>query len=226
MKGEIIKLLRFEALLAAIISGGTIAAGSIASAYINKSQGFELDPLLLAIILLVVGIIVILGIVVAVIKNRSSKSKNSRENTLPGVWEGTTEQDMGDGRGVMEYPFQIDISRERDAFSGLLVIKYEDDIDNLKVELYCRGKFESDNYFRLEYFTTNDYAVHFGYAILRLSGDAKTLEGYFLGVGVESRDIVIGKIKVKKLRGKRSEIKSLPTLKHRFFTAVPKMTLF
>lgn len=130
-------------------------------------------------------------------KSLSIISKD-RKKTLIGMWSGLAVQDM-DTRGEIEYPLTVKISASSKIVEAKTRIMYHDDIHNPVVEFIVKGGFSYERFLKLDYYSENRGAVHFGSMVLELSADAKELNGKFVGYGLRSQYIVTGKIQLRKV---------------------------
>lgn len=125
-------------------------------------------------------------------------SKTRRE-AINGKWAGAMVQDMGEPRGVMNYPLRLEMKSNRSVVFGVGRVSFQDDEKNLFVDFNLKGSFFSDRFVRIDYVAADGGSTHFGHFLMELSADAKTLRGFFVGYGVESECLVNGNIKLRKV---------------------------
>lgn len=124
-----------------------------------------------------------------------SGMKKSRLLAWIGDWNGNFIQDRGPNNDTINVKLElISFVVKNRKISGIAKYNWE----NCPVTLSLEGKFIANDTVELKYEDSDDRIVRHGTIMLKMSSDAKEIQGAFLGFGAESETIVTGSIKLKR----------------------------
>ncbi|SRR6266567_2651419 len=130
-------------------------------------------------------------------------TKNVRQISLTGSWEGTIHQEAGPNGTPIDSSARMRVKSTRRTVRGECIIAWP---DREPQHVSLVGKFVYAQFLRMEYEVNNEpEAVQFGFILAELSPNGQILEGRFLGFGAASRNLVGGTFQYHK-RGSGSYI--------------------
>ena len=129
-----------------------------------------------------------------------ARTRYVSENELPdftGTWSGYTEQETIVNPGELQrYGVYLTLNSSHEYFHGELYMTYGDDLtnpDRNSVRLNIHGTIQGGRFLLAQY--ENPVALyHCGQAFLELQEDRQNIEGRFIGFGIQTQQIVSGKI--------------------------------
>lgn len=124
-------------------------------------------------------------------------TKTPRDKAFLGSWHGVAKQD---GESY-KLTLLVKETSSKDKVNGEISIYYHDesDLDDQHIKFKFKGEIYSKyDYLKLDYKSIREDAVHFGIALLKLSSNAKNLDGGFVGHGLSSEKIVHGEVTLNK----------------------------
>lgn len=127
-------------------------------------------------------------------KARYEKVADKIRDAVYGKWKGSFEQTLESQPINIEMDIELKVSS-----SGSITGKAKFPFRDETWEVSIKGGFYSERFLKLDYENVNRAILQFGAFIFRLSDDAKTLKGCFIGYGHISEKIIGGNAVLKKV---------------------------
>ena len=146
---------------------------------------------------IVAGAVSIISAVIAIIvKNYLDKKKEDDQyrdvdkaiqEAVEGRWKGEINQTLNGNILFLEVIATFKVSNSG-SIKGQMIIPYENESFRLK----CVGGFYSMRFIKMEYENHNKAILQFGSMVFKLSDDCNKFEGYFVGYGHISKNLIAG----------------------------------
>jgi len=169
--------------------------GSFHSKHAAKEKVMDL-AILTAIIggVFTVGASIVAVIVTRLFDNPMGFKKNVRQAALIGHWDGAVHQEGG-----QEYHIALQLKSRGRTIRGEGVVHGLYQGGNITEPLTVFGGFIHDRFLKIEYTMEAQLgSIQFGFSLLELSPDGRTLSGSFLGYGALTRGLIHGTLHIQK----------------------------
>lgn len=148
-----------------------------------------------------IGASIVTFVVTRIFDNDSlSDTKNARQFSITGRWEGHTSQEGGVlVRKDLDVPlaFSFKSTRRGTQGAGSLSITLQGNTTPTTLNMIVKGKFVYERFLKLEY-EFEQPLIQFGFILLELSPDGQTLEGCWMGFGATTRHLIYGTVQLRK----------------------------
>ncbi|CAN2049440.1 hypothetical protein GMMP1_730030 [Candidatus Magnetomoraceae bacterium gMMP-1] len=111
-----------------------------------------------------------------------------------GDWVGEFYQPEGPDKQPLRISIKVTINAQDKKYTGTTKYTYNDE----KTELDIVGTAMDQNHIRFDYFDSKGHIIRYGSVLLRLSDDAKQLNGHFVAYAAEMQETVTGRVSLKK----------------------------
>lgn len=110
-------------------------------------------------------------------------------NRVVGQWKGETIQNTGER---IEITANVNLKWRK--IKGKATIRWEEELMTLNI----KGRYLSENYIHIVYFSSDPNIKNFGSQLLRIDAKSKVLAGLTIGYGSEQESIISGSTKLEK----------------------------